>query len=84
MGVLDFVKVTVFSWFVIVYSVAIFFIMFAFWTGWGVGKKCKYCKCRSVGWIQWHQMGKEDYRGWIWCPVCFHKKWEGFQDRVFG
>lgn len=50
-----------------------------------------WIRCRKCGkrfhmdkWLQWHQVGEDDYDGYTWCPNCKHKKWEGFQDRVFG
>lgn len=51
------------------------------------GIKCEHCKCRSKEWKDWYDIEgveEENGRGWIWCPQCEHKQWEGFQDRVFG
>lgn len=46
---------------------------------------CKACHCRVKKWVQWHQReGETDYNGWVWCPLCGYKQWEGFEDRAFG
>ncbi len=71
-----------------VYIAGTFLALFLLWVAYIVygawyGEKCSHCKCRSEKWLQWHEMGKDDYRGWMWCPTCFRKSWEGFQDRAF-
>jgi len=48
------------------------------------GVKCKGCKRRIKEWTHWTEIeGEDDYRGWVWCPHCKTKRYEGFTDRVF-
>ena len=70
---------------VAVYGSGMFLVFFLLWIAYQFygawhGRKCTYCKCRAEKWLQWHQMKQDDYRGWIWCPNCFRKNWQGFQD----
>lgn len=51
-------------------------VAYQFYEGW-YGEKCPHCKCRSLKWLMWHQMKKDEYEGWIWCPVCLREKWRG-------
>ena len=59
-------------------------MMSEIWLG---GIKCKSCKKRlkpMEQWVHWtDKKGETDYTGWVWCPFCGAKRYEGFQDRCF-
>jgi len=59
-------------------------LRFVYWMLAG-GEKCKGCKQRvkEEEWLQWHQKEEKDYDGYVWCPYCDHRKYEGFEDRAF-